>query len=249
MTLNISSPNLRKTSRFITKAKREHVENLTVVIPAAGPGTRMKLHGPKCLLKYKGETLLQRQIRTIRDVYENADIVVVVGFEWKKVVNSLWPQVRFVINEQYETTNVAKSIVLGLQATQKSNLLVMYGDLIYDSQILEKIPYNSSYVMYENSGHFKDSEVGIAYDKNRCTNLAYSLKSKWCQMIYVNSDGYYDFVSQFLNHSTNMMFGYEVLNKMIDGGYPLQVRHNESYFVKDIDTIQDYTALESQPVK
>ena len=62
---------------------------LTVLIPVAGMGHRMKSYGPKCLLKAnQKETILEKTVSNIKREYPYSDIIVVVGFESEKVVRS-----------------------------------------------------------------------------------------------------------------------------------------------------------------
>ena len=79
-------------NRFTTSTKNraagKHKDRpLTVIIPAAGMGHRMKSYGPKCLLPANiKETILDKSIKTIKKVYNYCEIILVVGFayEWVK---------------------------------------------------------------------------------------------------------------------------------------------------------------------
>ena len=71
-------------SRNVVKAKEQQVdqkgEDLSVVIPAAGIGRRMKSHGPKSLIHIKDSSIIERQIKLVHKYYPESEIIVVVGF-------------------------------------------------------------------------------------------------------------------------------------------------------------------------
>jgi choline kinase len=104
---------------------------LHVLIPAAGLGRRMKSYGPKALINLQGETLIERQIRLVREAFPRVKITVVAGFEAHRLREVLPKDVRLVLNPYYETTNVAYSVSIGLRTIPPTvPVLVVYGDLV-----------------------------------------------------------------------------------------------------------------------
>ena len=89
---------VHRASMHIAPAKQQFSGNIrgeiSIVIPAAGMGRRMKSYGPKALIplpsdktnprtgESRGEniTLIERQIHILIDCYPNAEIFIVVGF-------------------------------------------------------------------------------------------------------------------------------------------------------------------------
>ena len=126
-------------SRHISLAKsseQEKNERLTILIPAAGMGRRMKSYGPKCLINIGGITILERQIKILLKLYPGSDIIVIAGFESDKIrkkIKTKYP-VRIVNNHKYEDTNVLYSLSLGLQASINRNFLIVYGDLVFNKR-------------------------------------------------------------------------------------------------------------------
>ena len=78
--------------RFTTTVKndgsnKEEDPNITVIVPVAGMGHRMKSYGPKCLLQAnQKETILEKTISNIKREHPKSDIIVVAGFESNKVI-------------------------------------------------------------------------------------------------------------------------------------------------------------------
>ena len=104
---------------------------MQAIILAAGIGKRLKdvTEGmPKCLLKIGGKTILERQL----DALSGFDVVMVVGYK-ADMLKKLYPNLKFVYNPDYETTNTIHS--LGLALNEK-DAFVLNGDVIFDKKII-----------------------------------------------------------------------------------------------------------------
>jgi choline kinase len=109
----------------------------TVVINAAGTGSRLGLNIPKSLVSIAGKSLIERQLTLLSDVEH---VTVVVGFKGRELVNVIW-QIRrdvvVVINHNYAYTGTAHSLALGAK-TAKSRVISLDGDLLIDSRDFNK---------------------------------------------------------------------------------------------------------------
>ena len=102
---------MSKYNRFTVPVKGHKAgmdgEKLSVIIPAAGTGHRMKSYGPKCLLPVSTtETILHKIIANVKTVYPNSEVTVVVGFEADRVIKALPDDIRIIENQFYQETNV-----------------------------------------------------------------------------------------------------------------------------------------------
>ena len=129
-------------------------ENTTVIICAAGIGTRLGIGTTKALVDINGVPLILRQLELLKDFY---DVRIVVGFQAERliqVVNEYRKNVMFAFNYEYETTGVADSLRKGLLASREwvisldGDILVNPNDfkkfLIHDRECLGIIPLSSS---------------------------------------------------------------------------------------------------------
>lgn len=112
---------------------------MKVVILAAGRGTRLgKLTEkfPKCMLNFGNESILQRQVRILKEcgINEN-EIYVVVGYQWEQVRAHL-PIVNYVINDRYYETDNSYSLHLALKEID-DDVIILDGDLIFESGLME----------------------------------------------------------------------------------------------------------------
>ena len=64
---------------------------MSVIIPAAGVGYRMKSYGPKCLLNVnENETIIEKIIQNVNTVFSKDEIIVCVGFEADKIISKMF---------------------------------------------------------------------------------------------------------------------------------------------------------------
>jgi choline kinase len=216
------------------------MNKLSVIIPAAGPGKRMKSYGPKALIQLRdGETVISRQIRLIKQTYPNVDIVVVVGFEADKVCKELPKDVITVYNENYEETNVAYSINLGLTKVQNPASLIVYGDLVFNEQALYGFPLDESVIIIDKQKQIGEEEVGVTIVDNYITRFSYGLPIKWAQIAYLIGRELELFNKHASVKNKEKFFGFEILNKILDSDGKLKAIETVNMKIAEIDTSKD----------
>ena len=107
-----------------------------IIILAAGKGTRLGGPVPKPLTRLiDGRTILQQQLDNITLAFGHDALkrtFVVVGFQAEKIVNELPKRVHIVYNDQYDTSNTAKSLLRALQASDNfAGAIWMNGDVVF----------------------------------------------------------------------------------------------------------------------
>ena len=109
----------------------------TVIINAAGTGSRIGLNIPKSMIEINGKSLIERQLDLLSEV-EN--IVAVVGFQGRELTDLIWQIRRDVIiavNHNYQSTGTASSFVIGSQVAS-NRVISLDGDLIVASSDMAK---------------------------------------------------------------------------------------------------------------
>lgn len=121
-------------------------KNVSIVISAAGMGTRLGLGCTKALVEIEGKTLIERQLEILKD-YD--DIRVVVGYQAEKVievVNSIRKDVTFVFNHDYRNTGTGASFSLGAKYGREY-VVALDGDLlVHPDDLIKAIEYEGSCV-------------------------------------------------------------------------------------------------------
>jgi choline kinase len=110
---------------------------MKVIILAAGMGSRLiplTNDRPKCMVKLLDDTLIERQIKIFHS-YGINDITIVTGYK-SKVVDI--PDVNYVNNPNYETTNMNESLFCALKPSN-SSVLVTYGDIVFEPKIVQQM--------------------------------------------------------------------------------------------------------------
>lgn len=119
---------------------------MKAVILAAGIASRLRpltLNTPKCLLKVGNKTILERTIENL--ILNNiSDILIVTGFLGEEIinfVNSHFPslKIKFIENPLYESTNNIYSLWLTRLAFERSGMLLLDSDIIFDKSIIKKL--------------------------------------------------------------------------------------------------------------
>ena len=219
--------------------------NLSVIIPAAGMGHRMKSYGPKALIKINSRTtLIERQIKIIWKNYPDCEIFVVVGFDSDKIKKSLsrYP-VRFIENPIHEKTNVLYSIGIATQATITDKILIVYGDLVFNEHAIKGIVGDESKIVVDNNGHMDKREVGLVCEKNEIKNFSFGLEKKWSQIAYLRGKELSLFKDVCCSKDTSQWFGYEALNRVIENEGNLFGFSNKKMKIVEIDIAKDLNKL------
>ena len=215
-------------------------DKYTIIIPAAGMGKRMKSYGPKNLIKIINDfTILDNQLRIIDKVFKNrCEIILVVGFEGDKF-STTKDNMKIVYNYDYQTNNIGKSISLGLEHATTNNVLMIYGDLVFNDETF-KIPlgYYSMLLIYK-IGTMSKKEVGCTIENNIVQQIMYDLPNKWGQIAF------------FTGHELNVLkelcstdrhdncFGFEIINKVIERDGIFAACSPKGMRITDIDSSKD----------
>ena len=112
---------------------------LSVIILAAGKGSRMKSEKPKVIHKLAGLPMLQHVVNTARHLNPE-QILIVIGHESHQVENAMHDQ-GLIYVEQTEQLGTGHAVLqCSDQLTEGNDLLVLYGDVpLIKSSTLEKL--------------------------------------------------------------------------------------------------------------
>jgi choline kinase len=239
----------RTQSRCTTTAKTPATyDALTIIILAAGAGHRMKSRGAKALLPIGRATLLEHQITTLWKMYSKAEIIVVTGFQASKIRNlcrGTYP-LRLVYNPQYETANVMFSIALALENTLARNVLILHGDILFNTNMIADLATGRSKiaVLPENAKTNTDN-VGVVIGDNCITNMSYGLPRTWAQMAYFTDKELTLFEKIAFNHevSSNWFF-YEGINHVINAGGIFTAHTPANSHWLEINNINDLNSIQ-----
>lgn len=214
-----------------------------IIIPAAGMSTRMKALGSKPLVYVKDKRLVEYQIDIINKVFNRKNIFIVSGLDSDRVMNFVGNRAINLENEKYDETNVGRSIAIGLRASQANSVIVIYGDLFFTYNAINHQYKNSSFIVMSNT--MSKNEVGCTHNNGILENLYYDLPNKWGQITYFTGNELALLKKVVFNRENNKMFGYEIINKIIDMGGEFKIKIPQNCYIQDIDTAKDLLNVEN----
>jgi choline kinase len=110
-----------------------------VVILAAGMGTRLGRPHPKPLTELAdGRSIMGQQMDNIGLGVPNARVTTVVGFKRDWIMEE-FPDVSYIYNEFFDTTNTSKSLLKALRLSGAGGVMWFNGDVVFDPQILDRV--------------------------------------------------------------------------------------------------------------
>ena len=125
---------------------------MKAIILAAGRGSRMKHLTddiPKCLLKFRGKSLIDWQLQAINEAGVS-EISIVTGYK-RELLSNL--NLKEFFNQRWSETNMVSSLECAKEWLQNENCIVSYSDLYYQKEAIH---------LLQNSL----AKLSITYDKN-----------------------------------------------------------------------------------
>lgn len=109
------------------------------IILAAGKGSRLyplTKNIPKCLVKYKGKSILDHQLEIYKKIKLNK-IYLISGYKSDQIKKK---NIKKIKNTKYKTTNMVFSLFRAKKLFDgKEDIIISYGDIIFKKKILKKL--------------------------------------------------------------------------------------------------------------
>lgn len=200
-------------------------DDLSIIIPCAGPNKRFKGNNPKCLARLRaGDTVLQRQIKILHYTFPSAEIIIPCGFQAERILKSVPSFVKTIFVEDFDKVNEAYSIQLAISQSNRRRFLIVYGDLVFaDSLFASWQPDNKSCIWVDTLNQLKRENVGITSDNGKAVYLWYGLPNKWCQIVYLQGRELTLFTQLFRDSYKKKYCGHEAINDIIALGGEITV--------------------------
>ena len=137
---------------------------MKVVILAAGKGSRLgqgNLPKPLTVLS-SGKSILAHQLDAIKLHTALKNILIVVGYHQEEIMGA-FPQLSFVSNPLFASTNTSKSLLLALKQCDE-DVIWINGDVVFHESVLKAILTNPRTSMVVNVGPVGEEEVKYRQD-------------------------------------------------------------------------------------
>ena len=110
---------------------------MNLIILASGKGSRLKRltkNNPKCLLKIKGKTIIQR-------ILENSKLfkktIIVTGYK-STVLKKKYNKYLIIKNDEFNKSNMVHSLFKTIKYS-KNDVIISYADILYDPDVLKTL--------------------------------------------------------------------------------------------------------------
>lgn len=230
--------------KVTTKILGKNSERYSIIIPSAGMGHRMRSYGPKSLIKIdKHETIIGRQLSIIKKNFINCEIILIAGFCAEKLMNNTPSDLIKIENENYESTNVLRSIGMGLRAATTNKVLILYGDLVFNAETIENLKLERSTVVIDDSNSMGLLEVGCNISNGKVHHLLPDMPNKWAQILFLTGKELSIFEKIAYDKSKSHYFGFEAINETIDKGGRFQAVSPKGIKITDVDSSKDFITV------
>lgn len=240
------------------------------LILAAGQGTRLRPltdDKPKCLVPLLGHSLLARQVSTLRASHVN-EICVVTGYRADQIQALGFSTYH---NPRFESTNMVESLFSALPfIEQEGDLLIAYGDIVYQQDNLEKVLESDSEITLMIDKGWKDlwslrlenpledAETLVMDEQGFITELGKKplnydrIQGQYTGLIKIRSDKINDFVTFYKSldrgafydgKDFDHMYMTSFLQLLIDSGWKVKAAIVNHGWL-EIDSVEDLSHYE-----
>lgn len=248
-----------KTKCIVSARKKDKKENkkytdfITIVLLCDSPGYRMKSYGPISLVNIKNTKLIDLQIQCIKNVFENFELIVCVGFDAEKICKHIRTKyndlnIRFVENQLYSISNSCESLRISLNNTLNNKILVCDGNLVLNKKCLENIDIENSCVLTEKDP-CENLEIGLNADNNKLVqHFSYGANYIWSEIIFLNGHDIIESLRKIIvNYDSKTRFVFEAINELIKMKYIIKSIVNQHKILK-INNIKMYHSLKDNKI-
>ncbi len=230
---------------FCLKLINFKIQHLKIVILAAGIGSRLGNPFPKPLTLLKdGESIMEKQLKNITKYFDINDVTIVVGFK-KDLIMERFPEVNYVYNPFFDTTNTSKSLLQALKKHRGKSILWFNGDVVFDenllSVLLNDIQENNSFISV-NTSSVADEEVKYTLKNNYVNELSKEVKNGLGEAVGINFISSKDldiFISQLEKCNANDYFEKGLETAISEDNLKLKVIDISKYNCIEVDFEED----------
>ncbi len=157
---------------------------MKALILAAGQGTRLTPITdtlPKALVCVNGKEIIVNQIECL---HQNGifDITVIVGYKadiLQRKINTMFQGVNFIFSEHYSTTNNMYSALLGREAINDDDFLMMNADVFFDQSIIQALCMSTEKnAIATDVGIYIEESMKVVKKNGKLIKIAKTISSK-----------------------------------------------------------------------
>ena len=222
---------------------------MKAIILAAGIGSRLGNSNPKPLTKLNnGESILGRQVAYLSEYLGVTNIIAIVGYK-KDLIMESFPDLLYVYNNFYDTTNTSKSLLAGLHKIENENVLWLNGDVVFEKELLPQIIKCSKSCMAVNTNSVGEEEIKYnIFDDGNIKEVSKTVSPALGEAVGINKIISSD-LSLFkgnLKKCNNQDYFEKALELSIQDGMKIIPVDINKYLCMEIDFLEDLEQINKQ---
>ena len=222
---------------------------MKVIILAAGIGSRLGNSDPKPLTKLKnGESILYRQVEYLSEYIGINNIITIVGYK-KDLIMESFPNLIYVYNNFYDTTNTSKSLLAGLHKIENEDVMWLNGDVVFEKELLPKIIQCSQSCMAVNTNSVGEEEIKYnVFDDGNIKDVSKTVSPALGEAVGINKIMASD-LSLFkvnLEKCNSQDYFEKALELSIQDGMKIMPVNINKYLCMEIDFLDDLEQINKQ---
>lgn len=184
---------------------------VSVIIEAASKPKYLRPQNTPSSIQLGKETLLSNQIKIVTKKFNSPEIIVVSGYQSRKIKNCSDSGFKEVYNPNYHDTNTAFSVGLGLKKAKYRHSLIICGNSVFNEKMLD-IDIRKEPLIFITDDC--DDSIGCTFNDEFLENMFFGLPNKWSGLVYVCGPALKELEKICL--SSKNFFFFEAINKLND---------------------------------
>jgi choline kinase len=221
----------------------KHQQPITIIILGANISHGMKSYGPKTLLTINNQTFLEYQVSTIRQVFPQSDIILVVGFMADRIIKKRPDQIRIIENQFFQVTNEIEQLRLAFNCTLTDDVLILKDNIIFNTDTLKNVVSNESCIIYDSNNQIDPTDVGVTIVNDYGTFFSYDISTKWCHIVYLKNKELRIIKNICNNRNNSKFFLFEALNMILNKTEKIKAIQPINMEITKIDNSRDFFRL------
>lgn len=194
-----------KSKRYIHKIKNDCNQKTTFIILCARKSSKKGYTNIPLTLINENETLIDRQISTILNNYDDGEIIVVSGFEHDKIVDHIhdkkYANVRVAENKDYKSSNILDGWRFALNIALKEDTYIIHGDRLFKDECILNPKIKSSHLITHDIDK-NNYDLGLLFDGDEYINMSYGLPNIWSEIFFISKKDF-DLARKVINEHRN----------------------------------------------
>lgn len=177
-----------KSKRYIHKIKNECNQKTNFIILCGRKSTKKGYKNIPLTHINNKQLVIDDQINTILNNYEEGNIIIVSGFENDKIVSHVhdqdYPNISIAENKDYKESNILEAWKFALNIAQEEDTYIIHGDRLFTDSCITNYKIKNSYTMtYSYSKNNYD--LGLLSEDGKYINMSYGLPNVWSEIFFI----------------------------------------------------------------